>query len=131
MIERQREIKWPNKKVDKIGDEDYIDGWNACLEACKKAVEGQECQPKLHACKCRNDEEGAMTVKRLDEGLFQCPRCSGIIIPKPVSMKVEVLEKMLASATISTDGKMTITDYGRTYELKDVTENKSLNKFLK
>lgn len=36
---------------------------------------------KPHSCKCRNDNGGAMTVRRLDEGLFQCPRCGGIIVP--------------------------------------------------
>lgn len=36
--------------------------------------------PKINACKCPN--EGARTVRKLDDGIFQCPRCGGITVPK-------------------------------------------------
>lgn len=33
----------------------------------------------IHLCRCRNDEEGAMTVKRLNDDFHQCPRCGGLL----------------------------------------------------
>jgi len=49
-------------------------------------------QAKIHACKCRKDYE-AMTVRRLDEGLCQCPRCDGIIVAQA---KLVPIDKSLA-----------------------------------
>lgn len=36
-------------------------------------------QTKIHACKCPKSE-GGRTVRKIDEGLWQCPRCGGIIV---------------------------------------------------
>lgn len=56
--------------------------------------DGKITEPKPHACKCRDGQEGAMTVRRLDEGLFQCPRCNGIIVDKPAPRPLMDEEKL-------------------------------------
>lgn len=35
---------------------------------------------KPFLCKCRNDKDGAITVRKLEDGLCQCPRCGGLFI---------------------------------------------------
>lgn len=91
-------MKWPEKKEypnvkDEILQKILIaewHGWNACLEACKATYE----KYKIHACKC-NDEGGVRTLKQLDEGLCQCPRCGGIVVFKKESKLVELDEEEL------------------------------------
>lgn len=37
-------------------------------------------KPELKLCKCRDfTQEGAMTVKRINDDFYQCPRCGGLI----------------------------------------------------
>lgn len=50
--------------------------------------------PKPHSCKCSNNE-GARTVRKIDDGLCACPRCGGIVITKQNVPSVESIMKIL------------------------------------
>lgn len=99
-------MKWPCRK-DEVANGDgkgnaneWSIGYNYCLEECKAAYEKES---KIHSCKCRNNEDGAMTAKKLDDGLFECPRCGGIIIFKKESKLVPLDEKELANWVCTSD----------------------------
>lgn len=70
-------------KSHNVCSQHHPDHWDANCPMCNTTIESQ---PKIHSCKCRTGDGGAMTVKMLDEGLCQCPRCGGIIIPKPTGL---------------------------------------------
>lgn len=78
-----------NTKIRLQGDAEDNYGFMGKGYAEKLAIEiAKEIQPSEktpHACKCNKDR--AMTVKRLDDGLFQCPRCSGIVLGQPSEKK--------------------------------------------
>jgi hypothetical protein len=43
-------------------------------------------------CKCRDlSQEGAMTVKVINNDFFQCPRCGGLIVRRRVDLDKEQL----------------------------------------
>lgn len=91
----KQEIKCPKKRnveyIPKYQWESYQksndEGFNACHDQFMKVINENS---KIHSCKCRNGEEGAMTVKRIDENLFQCPRCGGIIVGKPSLVALDI-----------------------------------------
>ena len=58
---------------DKIRDIVFSDLMisGTAIDAILKAT-----QPKL--CHCRDDSDGAMTVKRINDDFHQCPRCGGL-----------------------------------------------------
>lgn len=50
--------------------------------------------PKPHSCKCSNNE-GARTVRKIDEGLCACPRCGGIVITKQNVPSLDIIENII------------------------------------
>lgn len=131
MTKRQREIKWPEKK-----NTDYIcqssaeghqktfdEGYNRGVEACRKAVE--DANP-IHKCKCSN--EGARTLKRIDEELYQCPRCDGIVVFKEAQSQPDggyfgthchVCHKTVGECGCKGQGELVPLDKAKIYEMLD------------
>lgn len=71
-------------KSHNVCSQHHPDHWDANCPMCNTTIESQ---PRIHSCKCRTGDGGAMTVKMLDEGLCQCPRCGGIIVSQPKGLE--------------------------------------------
>lgn len=75
-------------------------GLNTALKVRDLMYAKFESPQKVHSCKCRTGQEGGMTVKRIDDGLCECPRCGGIIVPKPDARFVEVGDLIKAAEDV-------------------------------
>ena len=60
-----------------LRNDDYNTIHNLAI-AIRQAGYIKKYENKPFLCKCRNDDNGAMTVKRINDDFHQCPRCGGL-----------------------------------------------------
>lgn len=76
-------------------DNNYLNGVKICPSCLYKPAQTEE--EKLVLCKCNKDR--AMTVRKVSEDFFKCPRCGGLMVinkePVPKVVNVGTIIKFL------------------------------------